>query len=336
MRKIILLIVSLIVGVKAYTLHIKQGWQLRGTEHDINVSIFNNSKIVSVWAYDDENKKWKAFLPNKNINLNKYGIEALNKIDKFKGYWIKASKNFDIDINGGIRYPIVEKLGNLWGFEWYEVKAIYPGDYRYKGNEVILDLDNKDLILKAYKKDNKDSRAQAFANLPSVKRFSAEVNLVKDNIYSHFQAIAVANNIITSEILDGLDTNKNLSFWAGLNINKHSIIYWWDICENNGKYLDTTVAYKTYSEDLTNLTDKSDVKIEINTDGQEITYKVYNLSNGKVLFNKFLDINTTKMTNFKGFDKVIFRSRIKDDKANKMGEESIKESENIINNFNIN
>jgi hypothetical protein len=331
MKKILPVITGLIICAGAYTLNIKPGWQLLGTEHDINVSVFNNPNVVAVWAWDDNAKKWEAFLPNLNIDLSKYDVLPLTKIDSFKGYWVKSTANFSVNINSS-NYPIGEFIGHLWGLDWYKTKAFYPGDERYVGNDVYVDYNVSDLILRAYKKDNKDSRAQAVANLPNVKRFSADVNLVKDGKYSLFQAIGVANNINISETMGDLDTTNGLSFWAAINIYKNSIYYWWGLY-GNGKEYEPDGAGQIYNYDLTNLTNNSDVKVSIDVNGSKITYKVYNLANGNIIFNKSLDINTTKMINFKGFDKVIFRSRVRDDKASQNSEEAMNISENIVNTF---
>lgn len=332
MKKILPVITGLIICAGAYTLNIKPGWQLLGTEHDINVSVFNNPNVVAVWAWDDNAKKWEAFLPNLNIDLSKYDVLPLTKIDSFKGYWVKSTANFSVNINSN-NYPIGEFIGHLWGLDWYKTKAFYSGDERYVGNDVYVDYNVSDLILRAYKKDNKDSRAQAVANLPNVKRFSADVNLIKDGKYSLFQTIAMASNIKTNGAVGNLDKTDGLYFWAALSIRKNSISYWWEIGENGPKYYDVDVFSQHYDYDLTDLTDKSDIKVAIDVNGSKITYKVYNLANGNVIFDKSLDINVTKMTNFTGFNKIIFRSRVKDNVANQNGEEAMNISENIVNTF---
>jgi hypothetical protein len=248
-----------------------------------------------------------------------------------------SNKTTDSDLNSNMyktTYPLAKNIGRLWKFDWYKTEAFYKGDERYTGNDVDIDYNVSDLILKAYKKDNNDSRAQAVANLPYINGFNADVNLIKDGKYSLFQTIAVANNIKTDGIVGSLDKTNGLYFSVGLSIRKNSISYWWETGEN-GKYYDVDVASQYYGYDLTNLTDKSDLKVTADVNGSKITYKVYNLANGNVIFDKSLDINTTKITNFKGFNKVIFRSRVKDDKASQYGEEAINESENIVNTFNI-
>jgi hypothetical protein len=340
MKKILFLIAGLAIGAGAYILNIKPGWQLLGTEHDINVTVFNNPNIEAVWAWDGRAKKWEAFLPNIDVNLSQYNILPLNKIDSYKGYWVKSTGSFNVNINESSYdiYPIGEYIGYLWGFEWYKTKAFYPGDERFIGNDVFIDYNASHLILKAYKKDNKDSRAQAVANLPDIKGIGAKVDLITDNVYSLFQAVAVSQKDInlSEPLFEEFNNTSGLTFAAGISIRKHSINCWWDIIyPKSGKYYGENIGIKNYDFDLTTLTHTNDIKVEISTDNEKIIYKVYNLANGNIIFNKSLDINSTKMTNFEGFNKVIFRSRIKDYVANENNEEAIEKSENIVTDFNI-
>jgi hypothetical protein len=97
MKKVLSIITSLTISVSALSFNIIPGWQLKGTSEDINISIFNNKNIESVWTYDTINKKWKAYFPNKNINLSKYGIEPLTKINAKDGFWINALNNLTLN-----------------------------------------------------------------------------------------------------------------------------------------------------------------------------------------------------------------------------------------------
>jgi hypothetical protein len=108
MKRIISLVASVIIGASAasvYTINVKSGWQLKGALQDINASVFNNSNIVSVWAWDDVNQKWRVYLPNKTIDLGSYGVESLDKINKGEGFWINATGYASIYVvsgNGGV------------------------------------------------------------------------------------------------------------------------------------------------------------------------------------------------------------------------------------------
>jgi hypothetical protein len=97
MKKILSIVTGLAISASAFSINIIPGWQLVGTEHDINISTFNNPNIISVWTYDKINKKWKAYIPNKNINLSKYGIEPLTKINAKDGFWINALNNLTLN-----------------------------------------------------------------------------------------------------------------------------------------------------------------------------------------------------------------------------------------------
>jgi hypothetical protein len=96
MKKLIFLIMF-IINIFAHTINIKAGWQLLGTENELNVTIFKNSNIKSVWSYDSKNKRWKAYIPNINIDLNKLNIENLTKIDKYEGFWLNSLSNFTLN-----------------------------------------------------------------------------------------------------------------------------------------------------------------------------------------------------------------------------------------------
>jgi hypothetical protein len=57
MKKTLSLITALMIGVNAHTFNLVKGWQLLGTNQDINISEFSGSNIISVWSYDKVNKK---------------------------------------------------------------------------------------------------------------------------------------------------------------------------------------------------------------------------------------------------------------------------------------
>ena len=98
--KKLLSLAALVIGLNAYQIDIKSGWQLKGALEDINVTdVFNEAEIISVWTYDDENGKWRAYLPNVNVNLDSYGIEPLNIIHKGEGFWVNASNNLFVETN---------------------------------------------------------------------------------------------------------------------------------------------------------------------------------------------------------------------------------------------
>jgi hypothetical protein len=124
MKKILSIIAGLAISATAFSINIVPGWQLIGTEHDINISIFNNKNIKSVWAYDKVNKKWKVYTPNKNINLSKYGIEPLTKLNKYDGFWINASTDFTLNSEINQSNNQIQKDYNYSGI-WKGTHYIY-------------------------------------------------------------------------------------------------------------------------------------------------------------------------------------------------------------------
>jgi hypothetical protein len=244
--------------------------------------------------------------------------------------------NTTTTIEENIVYPLKKKLGSAWGYNWAKITAFYDGDTRYTGNDVELHNDNEYIVLRAYKKNNQDSRAQVSSSLPYVKGFNAKVNLFNDNVYSQFQVLAIAKGYIeTSEPIGDLNNTSGLSFIAGLTIQKNKIIYWWDIYDlATGKDYDGDVGQTTYDYNLTSLVeDGSDIEVEVTSNDSNVTYKVYNLANEDVIFEKTLNLSDIKITNFNGFNIASFRSRVRDDKANENGDEAIDKSENIVNDF---
>jgi hypothetical protein len=113
MKKILSFITCLAVGASAYSLHFKKGWQLKGALEDINVSVFKNSNIKSVWTYDDNTGKWKAYIPNAPVNLSKFGIENLPKINKGEGFWVKSLANFSLNTTININETVNNETNNV-------------------------------------------------------------------------------------------------------------------------------------------------------------------------------------------------------------------------------
>ena len=109
MKRLLSLIAALAVSAGAYNYNIQQGWQLEGAVTDMNLSTFKNNNVVSVWTYDYQNQKWRAYFPTKIINLSKYGIEPLKQIKKGEGFWISAIGNFNINIG--------DEKANMQGYQ---------------------------------------------------------------------------------------------------------------------------------------------------------------------------------------------------------------------------
>ena len=102
MKKLVSIVASLAISASAYTLDVQQGWQLKGALGDIKVSQFNKAGIVSVWSYDTQTKKWKAYLPNLSIDLSKYDIENLDTIKAGEGFWISSKKDISLALDSEV------------------------------------------------------------------------------------------------------------------------------------------------------------------------------------------------------------------------------------------
>jgi len=86
-----LLIPAIIAGsIFAYDLNLTTGWQMVGALEDIDINSLNSPNVVSVWSYDADTKKWKAYIPNNTIDLYQYNIDPLYKIKKGEGFWVNS------------------------------------------------------------------------------------------------------------------------------------------------------------------------------------------------------------------------------------------------------
>jgi hypothetical protein len=86
-------------------LNVKSGWNLLGSSLD-NVGKITDKKISSVWGWDAQSKKWKAFSTNPSIEDKIKEYEAsgvLSKFSSFKkgdGFWVKSSENTTLQLTG--------------------------------------------------------------------------------------------------------------------------------------------------------------------------------------------------------------------------------------------
>ena len=233
---------------------------------------------------------------------------------------LKDLKNIQLNItlNNNQNYPKVENLGKIWGYDWYKILAFYDGDNRYKGN--VVEVNDNYVLLKAFKKENDDSRAAIASKFNNkINGFDLKVDLIKDGKYSRFQVLAISkNDINVSSQVDDINNTSNLTFISGLSIKQKGIIFWWSIYDpKSKKEVVKNVGYKNYDYDLTSLVnDGSDVKIELVSDNNKITYNVYNELNDSLIFNKTLNLDDLNITNFKGFDILVLRSRVNDTNNN--------------------
>ena len=334
-----LLSVALLVSSFAFaeTVNIHAGWNLVGSSNSVDVSQINDSNIKIIWRW--HNGEWQAYSKYSNIQniLNQKNITQFTVTDPNEGFWVYSMQPTTINLNASTNntdtnqsYPIVQYLGKMYGYPWSQIVAFYPGDNRWKGNTVTLDYNTSDIHLIAYKKENQDSIAGVVTKINKQKGYEAAVNLITDNVASRFQALAIAKGVSSNQQIQDLTSTDNLTFIIFVNIRKNSINIGYEFDDNAGNYHYTTVKSQTFNEDLTNLTNTSDVKIKIYDENGTFHYSVVNGENESnvLVEGKF---SVPNLLNFYGFDHIAFRSRIDD----KNSQAQIDKSDNIVNDFNV-
>ncbi len=81
---------------------LKEGWNMYGFNEEISVNLFNKPNVKILWFYDDINKKWKAYSPDKQLIslLKEAKIEILTNIPKDSGFWLYCDGKKYIGNNG--------------------------------------------------------------------------------------------------------------------------------------------------------------------------------------------------------------------------------------------
>ena len=191
--KKLLSLAAVVIGLNAYQIDIKSGWQLKGALEDINAtSVFNESEIVSVWSYDSENSKWRAYLPNMNIDLSNYdNIEPLNVIHKGEGFWISANSELLIETGGVATFnlsDIANKTFKIFAGEGGEDFVDLTFDSNGIAN-IEIDGENYEIklengIIKVY--ENNDLIIEAKKVKVDDKGIILLAKELEDDEYSHF------------------------------------------------------------------------------------------------------------------------------------------------------
>lgn len=78
----------------------KKGWQLQGFATTLEINdYFNNSNVLSVWAYDASSQSWSAFSPdeNKSITIEEKYSTLLN-IQAYQALWIHSTNDWTLNI----------------------------------------------------------------------------------------------------------------------------------------------------------------------------------------------------------------------------------------------
>jgi hypothetical protein len=100
----LVLVLTVFVTFAQASSSIIKGWNLLGAKSDVNVSaVFGGvSGIISVWGFDNHQKKWRAFTNDETLNSkikNSNSVDFLNTISNGDGYWIYAQNNITADLN---------------------------------------------------------------------------------------------------------------------------------------------------------------------------------------------------------------------------------------------
>ena len=178
--KKLLSLAAVVIGLNAYQIDIKSGWQLKGALEDINVTgVFNKQEIVSVWTYNDETNTWRAYVPNMNVNLDSHGIEPLNIIHQGEGFWVNASNNLVIETN------ISENIQNI-------------------DENVSNDEENITTIIDTQNEENTTNEYNASEY---VKYYSSIYNLYDLNQYLTKEPSPFEPNFLSEEYIMGINEN---------------------------------------------------------------------------------------------------------------------------------
>jgi uncharacterized protein YihD (DUF1040 family) len=308
---------------KTYTFNSDHTFEIDGNaagswEIDTNgvlVLTFNNADVD------------KAYVVLGDVDSNEYKILVFDVKDN---KLVEATP--DIAQNSSIQYPLLEKLGTLFGLNWYKIDAFYPGDKRYEGN--VVEIVNDSIKLEAFRKDGNDSRAQVVGMLGNASGFSAKVNLITDNIYSYFQARAESyRSVNTNGVISGLSSDSNLTLLAIFSIQRNAISASIELDDDAGNYVDREVKSVVYDYNLTDISDINDLILDISTSNNVVYYKVYKATDNSLIFNGEYNLSNLNISDFSGFSAAGFRSRVRDDKAKENNTTAISESLNYINDF---
>ena len=215
--------------LNAYQINLKKGWNLKGALTDINVKEFNNSDIISIWAYDGKTP-WKVYLPNNPNIMNNLPqkIQPLNIIHKGEGYWVLSKNNIAIDVGNESASQqsqsqtqncqvIDPTTGNI-----SSANSVFDKYLVTPSNIELSDIAGKNIIL--YVNGNKinttmNSNGIAHIVFPNGKEQVAKlengaINIYQDNNYMFsFKKIAIDKNGIVLVAYDKNDINNIEHTW---------------------------------------------------------------------------------------------------------------------------
>lgn len=91
----------LVTSVFAQNINIKTGWQLLGTNEDLNVSKFDNSCVDFIWKYDNTNSSapWQLHVSNGQTYSLASNYLAISSLVKGSGIWLQGNDDCNLTIS---------------------------------------------------------------------------------------------------------------------------------------------------------------------------------------------------------------------------------------------
>lgn len=139
MKKILISLSLLLAFNILYAQDIKvtQDWQLLGATEDLNTSSFDKKCVDFIWKYDNG---WKVYIVNgKNYNLPS-GITKFGTINKGEGFWIKGSKNCDINVTDDVNIKALFAGKTFYTYQ-YDQWGIWRSEYNFDNNGTLSVVD---------------------------------------------------------------------------------------------------------------------------------------------------------------------------------------------------
>ncbi len=258
MKKLLLYSFILTSLLHSDSISVKNGWQLLGSDRDINITNFDKSNCIDyIWQYDQNNPKhWKLHLIKK-INFNN-SFEDINIIKKGEGFWAKINSDscqIDIDNNDSKEISRAEAIRFLkettFGFNEDSIKALQKNGYekwideQFKKNskdftttlfEVLNHFDPN-----TYTSTNPNDINERFATTDRYKMISKYI-WWKNSLDSLAQLrLRVAYALSQIIVVSFESPAGNLLKWRG-----EAMAYYFDKLKND--------AFKTYKDVLTDIT----------------------------------------------------------------------------------
>ena len=133
-----------------YKLNIKTNWNIYATSRQINSTNFNNEKIKIVWAFNNKLNRWKAYSYDADTKklIKNAGIELIDKISPYEGFWINARGNVTITLQNEEEFNSAKVYGiNVYArelpFEKYKLTPLSDEEFNNLSEENKFLVANK-------------------------------------------------------------------------------------------------------------------------------------------------------------------------------------------------